>query len=137
MLFCHTFSSVKGGSASIGRVTNASPLLRVHRLCLTLLALLALSSLLFDTVVIHAHRHATPTTVAAQVQTAGASLDDPCALCAATATLDVLLRPEAPSWQPPVAVAFVIARVAGGIRAPQRRAHDWHSRAPPGSFSPD
>lgn len=137
MLFRHTFSSAKGADASIGRVPTASPLLRVHRLCLTLLALLALSSLLFDTVVIHAHRHATPTRVTTQLQTAGAWLDDPCALCAATATLDVLLRPEAPSWQPPVAVAFVVTCVARLFRAPRRRAHDWHSRAPPGSFSPD
>ncbi len=137
MLCCHTFSSAKGADASIGRVPNASLLLRVHRLCLTLLALLALSSLLFDTIVIHAHRHATPTRVTSQLQTAGASLDDPCALCAATATLDVLLRPEAPSWQPPVAVAFVIAPAARFFRAPRRRAHDWHSRAPPGSSPPD
>ncbi|WP_443019695.1 DUF2946 family protein [Sphingomonas phyllosphaerae] len=103
---------------------------------LLLLPLLALCSLLYDGVAVRAHQQAAPELVAAQIHSSSASFDDACALCAATATLDALLLPISLDWQVPVAAAIVVTVVTRPSRAAHRRAHDWHSRAPPGSSSP-
>lgn len=136
MIFCRTFSSGKGAGGSIACVTNAPSSARVHRPSLVLLALIALWSLLYDSVSVRAHQHAATKIVTAQVQTAGASLDDACGLCTATATLDALLLPMSPDWQRPTAAAIVIPHLNRPAHTPHRRAHDWHSRAPPGLSSP-
>ena len=117
-------------------MTNHSRSLRANRPGLLLLSLIALWSLLYDGVAVHAHQHAAPKLVAAKIQTAGTSFDDTCALCAATATLDALLLPTSLRWPMPLAAAIIVTVFTRPAHAPRRRAHDWHSRAPPGSSPP-
>jgi len=114
-------------------VDDAPPSTHTRRPGPLLLALIALASLLFDGVVVHAHQHRAPALAAPGVQTGDATLDEPCALCGAAATLDALLLPVPPRWHQPTVIPIVMPVIAHAFAAPRSRAHDWQSRAPPGS----